>query len=191
MIQEESCWSYALRWQNKLFEYMNQGITVKEAFDLANADYAACFNPGQGRYCMRFAGDANFAVVPVVPRVPPFPSLTVSDDVNDTDCVYPQNYLTYEICYDADGNGANDVIITDHLPFEVDYYASDPNGAYDPNSHTVIWEIGNISAEDSNCIHLTVTVNYFAKPGSTFRNYCEIRNNQYSRNAIEKTKVCC
>jgi len=194
--QEESCWSYALRWQNKLFEYMNEGNTVKEAFDLANADYAACFNPDQGRYCMRFAGDPNFAAVPVVPRVPPFPSLTIVDDVNDAGCIYPwnffeENYLTYEICYDADGNSANDVIIIDQLPFEVDYYASDPNGTYDPNSHMVTWDIGNISAEDYNCIHLTVTVNYFAKPGSTFRNYCEIRNNQYSRNAIEKTKVCC
>jgi hypothetical protein len=188
-----TCWvSYSELWQRGLFEYMSQGYTVKEAFDEANAHYSACFE----NQCMRFAGDPNFAVVPVVSRVPPFPSLTIVDDVNDAGCVYPwnffdENYLTYEICYDADGNSANDVIIIDHLPFEVDYYASEPNGTYDPNSHTVTWEIGNISAEDSNCIHLTVTVNHFAKPGSSFRNYCEIRNNQYSRNATEKTKVCC
>jgi len=194
--EEESCWSFARKWQRRLFECMNDGNTVKEAFDLANADYGACFNPEEGRACMRFAGDPNFAVVPIVPRVPPFPSLTIVDDVNDANCVYPfdsndENYLEYTICYDGDGNEANDVVIVEQLPVEVDYYSSDHNGDYDPNLHRVTWELGNLGANDSNCVHLTVKVNQFAKPGSAFRNYCEIRNEEYSRNATEKTNVCC
>jgi len=188
-----NCWySHALNWQRDLFEHLNDGNTVKEAFDLANQAHPACYN----NECMRFAGDPNFAVVPIVPRVPPFPSLSIVDDVNDANCVEPwnfidENYLTYEICYNADGNEANNVIIVDQLPFEVDYYSSDPCGVYDSNSHMVTWELNDLSATDSGCIQLIVKVNMFARPSSSFRNYCEIRNDQYSRNATEKTNVCC
>ncbi len=93
-----------------------------------------------------------------------------NNDPND-ECVRPwnmidENYLEYTICYDGDGNEANNVIIVDQLPVEVDYYSSDSNGDYDPNFRTVTWEIGNISGTDSNCVHLTVKVNKFARPGS-------------------------
>jgi parallel beta-helix repeat protein len=194
--QQESCWSFALRWQKRLFECMNNGSTVKEAFDLANADYPACFNPEEQRECMRFAGDPNLRVVPVVPRVPPFPSLSKVDDVNDANCIYPwnmieENYLNYTICYDANGHAANNVTIVDQLPADVNYYSSDSNGVYDSNSHTVTWDINDLSATDSGSVHLTVKVKESAKPGGSFRNYCEIRNDQYSRNATEKTNVCC
>ena len=55
-------WSNSVNWQDAMFDYMNQGDTVKEAFDNAMADYPMCVG------CMRFAGDENFAVVPVVER---------------------------------------------------------------------------------------------------------------------------
>ncbi|MCK4434739.1 hypothetical protein KAU92_04555, partial [Candidatus Bathyarchaeota archaeon] len=60
------CWTYSLEWQDTLFSYMNQSYTVKHAFDQANADYPACANAS----CMRFIGDENFKVVPMVKRVP-------------------------------------------------------------------------------------------------------------------------
>ena len=60
----DRCWSFSLNWQTALFSYMDQGWTVKAAFDQANADYPMCFNND----CMRFAGDESFAVVPVVAR---------------------------------------------------------------------------------------------------------------------------
>ena len=62
----EWCWyaGYTILWQNALFYYMNQGWTVKAAFDEADASY-----PGCAIYsCMRFVGDENFSVVPVVTR---------------------------------------------------------------------------------------------------------------------------
>lgn len=62
---DPGCWSDTVDWQDAFFSYLNDGDTVKEAFDKANADYPACFN----NQCMRFAGDENFAVVPVVFRV--------------------------------------------------------------------------------------------------------------------------
>lgn len=60
----EECWygDYTIPWQTALFNYMNQGWTVKAAFDQANAEYPACGVNG----CMRFAGDEAFVVVPVV-----------------------------------------------------------------------------------------------------------------------------
>ncbi|MFH1416781.1 MAG: PepSY domain-containing protein, partial [Planctomycetota bacterium] len=63
--QCDVCWGYSLSWQNALFNYMNQGYAVKDAFDQANADYPVCAGTNN---CMRFAGDEDFAVVPVVSR---------------------------------------------------------------------------------------------------------------------------
>jgi hypothetical protein len=67
------CWAYSLDWQDALFNYMNQGWTVKAAFDQANADYPTCYNND----CMIFAGDESFATVPVVERDPWAPVVTV------------------------------------------------------------------------------------------------------------------
>ena len=58
------CWVYSISWQNSMFYYMNQSWTVKAAFDQANADYPMCGNNS----CMKFAGDENFSIVPVVKR---------------------------------------------------------------------------------------------------------------------------
>jgi hypothetical protein len=45
---------------------MNDGLTVKAAYEGAMADYPQCW-PNEGP-CMRFAGDEEFTVVPVVKR---------------------------------------------------------------------------------------------------------------------------
>jgi len=60
------CWygSDTLLWQDTFFDYLSQGWTVKAAFDQTNIDY-----PGCGIHnCLRFAGDENFRIVPVVRR---------------------------------------------------------------------------------------------------------------------------
>jgi hypothetical protein len=68
-----TCWSFSIDWQEAMFYRMNQGWTVKAAFDQANADYPTCYNNG----CMRFAGDPGFAVKPVVGRDPWAPQVAV------------------------------------------------------------------------------------------------------------------
>ena len=60
------CWGYSLDWQYELFDNMASGDTVKVAYDKAMAAYSMCA-PTEG-WCMRFAGDESFAVVPVVQR---------------------------------------------------------------------------------------------------------------------------
>ena len=61
-----NCWTNSIYWQDTLFYYMNQGYTVKYAFDQANAAYPQC----AGYQCMRFVGDENFTVKPLVKREP-------------------------------------------------------------------------------------------------------------------------
>jgi hypothetical protein len=63
----DQCWTRSLNWQTALFTYMNQGWTVKDAFDQANASVPTCANNN----CMRFVGDEDFAVVPLVSRADP------------------------------------------------------------------------------------------------------------------------
>ncbi|UCG15987.1 MAG: hypothetical protein JSV19_11905, partial [Phycisphaerales bacterium] len=64
--QCSTCWMYSLSWQDALFSYMSTGHAVHDAYDLANADYPVCAGANN---CMRFAGDEDFAVVPVVSRL--------------------------------------------------------------------------------------------------------------------------
>jgi hypothetical protein len=61
----DDAWVFALDWQDAIFDYMNQEYSVKAAFDQAIADYPMCLD------CMRFCGDEDFAVVPVVARCGP------------------------------------------------------------------------------------------------------------------------
>jgi hypothetical protein len=85
-----SAWNYSLSWQSALFNYMNQSYTVKEAFDQAIADYPMCLD------CMRFLGDENFSVVPVVRRCEPeFIRGDANGDeaIDIADVVYLLNYL--------------------------------------------------------------------------------------------------
>lgn len=51
-----TCWTYSLVWQDRLFYYMSLGYTVKAAFDMALDDYPFC------EECVRFAGDENHRV---------------------------------------------------------------------------------------------------------------------------------
>jgi len=69
-----ACWSYSVSWQTALFKYMNQSYTVKQAFDLANANYPTC----AANNCTRFAGDENFEVVPVVKRASTTPPMRLN-----------------------------------------------------------------------------------------------------------------
>jgi PGF-CTERM protein len=80
------CWDYSVPWQTQLFDYMNQGNTVQEAFDKACADYTACAG------CTRFVGDTTFRVVPVVQRDEP-PETTITSGPSG---IIDYNDVTFE-----------------------------------------------------------------------------------------------
>jgi len=74
-MSETHCWIcwyfYSLSWQDALFSYMDQGYAVKDAFDMAQADYPSCSSSPS---CMRFAGDEDYIVQ--TPTVTPTPTDT-------------------------------------------------------------------------------------------------------------------
>jgi hypothetical protein len=118
------------------------------------------------------------------------------DNVNDVDCAYPwneidENYLVYNICYDANGFADTNVIITDHLPDDVNYFSSEPCGDYNSTWHTVTWDINDISGADSNCLQLTVKVKQTVKPGETIINLCEMEGDLYYTFTTRPTDICC
>jgi len=157
------------------------------------------FEPGTF-FVTGVAGDLeNYSIV-----IYPNPlRLSKVDDVNDANCVYPwnfidDNYLTYQICYEnysgpntiCPPQDANNVIITDSLPIEVDFYSASDGGVYDPNTRKVTWNIGNLSPTDSNCVQLTVKVNEFARPGGVITNKAQIEGDEYLTPATQDTNVC-
>jgi uncharacterized repeat protein (TIGR01451 family) len=76
------------------------------------------------------------------------------------------------------------VILHDDLPLEIDFISETVGGVpgtgvYDPNTHSVTWNIGNLAAGQAGPdIQLVVRVNGNAVPGSTILNYCTIESDQ-------------
>jgi hypothetical protein len=91
------CWSESIMWQTALFDYMNQGWSVRDAFLQANADVPSC---GLNE-CMRFAGDPGFAVVPVVARDPIAPQVQLASPDGGEVLEYNTDY---EITWAASDN---------------------------------------------------------------------------------------
>ncbi len=117
------------------------------------------------------------------------PTITKVDDAND--CVLPDVNITYNIYYYANGYSDTNVAITDFLADEVNYVSSDPCGFYDPCSHTVIWDIGTLGPDDSNCFKLVVQVNTKAVPDSIIINRSRMTGSCiYGINVYESTFVC-
>ncbi len=87
--------------------------------------------------------------------------------------------FTYEISSDNLLNttdDAEDVIIIDTLPGELDFVSATDGGVYDPAQHIVTWDVGIIPAGGSGPdIDLVVRVNDGAVPGQTVHNYCTIQ----------------
>jgi parallel beta-helix repeat protein len=93
---------------------MNQGYPVKYAFDQAGADYPTCASHG----CMRFAGDTEFAVVPIVSRISIECGDTITQDV----------ILNHDLS-DCSGNGI--ILGADGITLEGNNHIIDGTGSGD------------------------------------------------------------
>ncbi len=106
----------------------------------------------------------------------PIPTILTKTNADpNNECVYPwnffeENYLTFDICYDANGYALDDALLIDYLPAEVDFNSCTGGGVYDGNDHTVTWEIGDVGENDSNCFEVVVEVNYRAAPCGVITN---------------------
>lgn len=86
------------------------------------------------------------------------------------DVVKPGETFAYQLSYENDGNGlADPVILTDVLPAEVAYLASDPPGAEGPLG-TVVFDLGSAPPGGPYTALLTVTVGYDVESGQELVN---------------------
>jgi hypothetical protein len=134
-----TCWSLSISWQNKLFTYMNQGYTVKDALDMANADYPACGTNG----CMRFAGDEDWTVVPVIKRDPWPPEVTVQSP-NGGEVLY--HGTDYEIRWVAGDNVMVDSV-TILLSTDGGSTFPDTIAAGEPNDSSFMWTVPDMDSK--------------------------------------------
>ncbi len=142
------CWTYSLDWQDALFRYIDQGWTVREAFDQANADYPACGIEN----CMRFAGDPTFALVPSVRRDPWAPLVTV---------IAPNGGETleageiYEIRWTAKDN-AHIAGVTILLSSDGGMTFPDTIAADEPNDSSFVWLVPDIHTRTARIMIVAV-----------------------------------
>ncbi len=124
-----NCWDYSLDFQDTLFSCMSQGFPVKAAYNFACAAYPTCADNG----CILFAGDEDFAIVPVVTR--DGSPVVVCGDVNNDgtvdidDVVYLIEYIftggpepvPYVCVGDANGSGGPLPVDIDDVVYVINY----------------------------------------------------------------------
>jgi hypothetical protein len=112
-------------------------------------------------------------------------------DVNEPNSVIPGDFITYRITYGPNSRIHDNVVLTDFLSYKVDFIsASGPDYYYNADTHTVIWDIGHLDADDPcNSVTLTVIVNEGAEPNGVITNYCEIESDTACTSATADTNV--
>ncbi|MFA5424136.1 MAG: LamG-like jellyroll fold domain-containing protein [Phycisphaerae bacterium] len=123
------------------------------------------------------------------PVCPNMPELSKVDDVNGCEYAWPNDYITYSLCYSANGYGDTNVVITDELPDEVNFVWA--SGDYNrPDTNTVIWDIGTLNPGDSNCLTLKVKVKADVEPDTIITNQCWMTGEYFDLTAEENTPLC-
>ncbi|MFH1563178.1 MAG: hypothetical protein ABIF11_07170 [Nitrospirota bacterium] len=81
----------------------------------------------------------------------------------------------YDVTYYNNGTDkAQDVVIIDRLPKEVQYLSSNPAGNYNSAGHTITWNIGELLPQTKNYITIEVRIPVTQKCGVNLYNYIEI-----------------
>jgi len=112
-------------------------------------------------------------------------------DINEPNCVIPDDHITYRITYGPNGVDHNNVVITDFLPHEVNYISSTPDGNYNGSFHTVTWNIGTLEPNESGSVTLAVKVSECIPGCGIITNTCKIKSGDLTlRGVCENTPVC-
>jgi len=127
----------------------------------------------------------------------PIPTILTKTNADpNNECVEPwnsfdENYLTFEICYDANGYALDDALLVDYLPAEVDFNSCTGGGVYDGNDHTVTWDLGDVGENDSNCFEVVVKVTERAAPCSVITNNVALDSEHaFYTQALGEVNVC-
>jgi uncharacterized repeat protein (TIGR01451 family) len=83
--------------------------------------------------------------------------------------------LTYTIEWRVSGNEpADDIVVSDPLPFGVRFVSASDGGVYDPATNTVTWEVGDKVPGDHGTLTLVVRVNRDFPNGIAIENLVQI-----------------
>lgn len=120
--------------------------------------------------------------------------LVLTKDDQVATCVSIGGTINYQVCYQNTGDDpANNVVIVDTLPHEVDFVSASGNGVYASGPHTVTWTVATAPADmpDPVCFDLTVTVNNTATTGGVIVNRASIDSDEADPTQVqEQTTVC-
>lgn len=100
--------------------------------------------------------------------------------------------LTYMLSWGVTGNEpADNVIISDELPFGTQFVNASDGGVFDPATRAVSWNLGNKVPGDSGAVMLTVLVNQDFPNGIPIQNEATISDDKPGKetNAVEETEV--
>ena len=116
----------------------------------------------------------------------------------DNKCVSPEDFDADEIKYVITINpggqpDAQGLVLTVMLPDCVDFVDADDPGAYDENSHGVIWLLDDIASDANPVIHtLIVKVNNSSVPDQSITTILSLENDNFQIIANDNTPtVCC
>ncbi|MHC4621986.1 MAG: right-handed parallel beta-helix repeat-containing protein, partial [Planctomycetota bacterium] len=116
----------------------------------------------------------------------------VQKEHNVSDCCAAADHITYTITYDANGYADSNVVITDFLPPDVNFISASDVGRYDPNTHTVTWDINDLEPSESNSVTLVIEITALIEPNQTLTNSSQIEGDtHYSLLAQIDANVCC
>jgi uncharacterized repeat protein (TIGR01451 family) len=120
--------------------------------------------------------------------------ISKNDGLADDECVEAGEIITYTICYGNTHNAqdVHNVTLTDTLPPQVSFVSATGGGNYVSGTHSVIWNIGTLSAGDrGDCVELVVQLDPAATPGLAVTNYATIDSDETPpATDYESTLVC-
>jgi uncharacterized repeat protein (TIGR01451 family) len=108
-------------------------------------------------------------------------------------CTVPGAGITYSITCANQGNPASvhNVVMTDFLPEEVEFIAAADSGLYDPEQHSITWEVGTLASEASGMVEAQVAVATATDPGALLINRCRaVCSEAPVAERAETTQVC-
>jgi uncharacterized repeat protein (TIGR01451 family)/fimbrial isopeptide formation D2 family protein len=106
-------------------------------------------------------------------RTPPAVSI-VKDDHKTV--VKPGDQTTYDIVVTNHSKDqlAEDVVVKDVLPAELEFVSATDDGSYDASSRTVTWNLGDLGAGGSRTVHVTAKVAASTPLDSTITNIANV-----------------
>jgi len=104
--------------------------------------------------------------------------------------VNEQNYLVYDIYWDANGFADTNSFIIDYLPEDVNYYSSEPDGDYNSTEHTVTWSLDDIDEYESGYVTVSTKLNKVLCPCSKVENKVIFKGDSCYNQQSEEVTVC-